>query len=73
VKNDWFTAKLHDGVTGTTATVQSPICSKMAAWTKVTVNVSSFAGHSVTLTLINHDDGNPGDPTYTLVDDVSLS
>jgi len=73
VKNDWFTATLHDGVTGTTATVQTPICSKVAAWTKVTVNVSSFAGHSVTLTLINHDDGNPGDPTYTLVDDVSLS
>jgi uncharacterized membrane protein len=73
VKNDWFTATLHDGVTGTTATVQSPICSKTATWTKVTVNVSSFAGHSVTLTLTNHDDGHAGDPTYTLVDDVSLS
>jgi hypothetical protein len=34
VKNDWFTATLHDGVTGTTATVQSPICSKIATWTR---------------------------------------
>jgi hypothetical protein len=29
------------------------------------------AGHSVTLTLIDHDDDYPGDPTYTLFDDVA--
>jgi uncharacterized membrane protein len=72
VKNDWFTATLHDGVTDVTSTVQPPICSKMAVWTKVTVNLSSFAGHSITLTFVNHDDGNPSDPTYTLVDDLTL-
>jgi hypothetical protein len=72
VKNDWFTVTLHDGVTGATSTVQSPICSRTETWTKVTANLSAFAGHSVTLTFINHDDGHAGDPTYTLVDDVSL-
>ena len=73
VKNDWFTVTLRDGVTGATSIVQSPVCSKMVVWTKVTANLSSFAGHSVTFTFVNHDDGHPGDPTYTLVDDVALS
>jgi hypothetical protein len=72
VKNDWFTATLLDGVTGATSTVQSPICSKLETWTKVTANLSPFAGHSVTLTFVNHDDGHAGDPTYTLIDDVAL-
>jgi hypothetical protein len=35
--------------------------------------VTSHAGHNVTLTLISKDDNYPGDPTYTLFDDVSLS
>ena len=73
VKNDWFTATLADGVTGALSTVQTPICSKTGTWTKVTFNVSSHAGHSVTLTFVDHDDGVIGNPTYTLVDDVSLS
>ena len=73
VKNDWFTASLHDGVTGTTTTLVSPICTKNGGWTKVTVNLSSHAGNYVTLTLLNHDDGVGGTETYTFVDDVSLS
>jgi uncharacterized membrane protein len=72
VRNDWFTVTMRDGVTGARSTVLSPVCSKMAVWTKVTANLSSFAGHSVTLTFVNHDDGHAGDPTYTLVDDVGL-
>jgi len=31
------------------------------------------AGHSYTLTLIDHDDGYAGDPTYTLYDDLAIS
>ena len=34
---------------------------------------SVTAGHSVTLKLISHDDNYPGDPTYTLYDDVAVS
>ena len=30
-------------------------------------------GHSYTLTLISHDDGYAGDPTYTLYDDVTVT
>ena len=72
VKNDWFTVTLSDNVTGATSTLQVPICSKMSTWTKVTANLSAFAGHSVTVTFVNHDDGHAGDPTYTLIDDLAL-
>jgi len=72
VKNDWFTVTLTDNVTGAASTLQPPICSKMSTWTKVTANLSAFAGHSVTVTFVNHDDGHAGDPTYTLIDDVAL-
>ena len=41
-------------------------------WTKVTVNLSSHEGHYVTVTFINHDDGAPSTPTYTLIDDVAF-
>jgi hypothetical protein len=73
VKNDWFTITLHDGVTGTTSTLQSPVCSKTGGWTKVTANLSSHAGHFVTVTFLNHDDGLLSTPTFTLVDDVTLT
>jgi hypothetical protein len=70
---DWFTVILRDGATGTTTTLLPRVCSTRAAWTHVTANLSSHAGHSVTLTFVNHDDNFAGDPTYTLVDDVSLT
>src|SRR5882672_1112782 len=73
VKNDWFTVTLHDGVTGATSTLQSPVCSKTGGWTKVTANLSSHAGHFVTVTFLNHDDAIPSTPTLTLVDDVTLT
>ena len=72
VKNDWFTVTVTDGVTGAVSTVLAPVCPK-SGWTKVTVNLSSHSGHFVTVTFVNHDDGNPPDPSYTLVDDVSFT
>jgi galactose oxidase-like protein len=73
VTYDWFTVTLHDNATGKTTTLQPRVCSNKTSWTHVTTNLSSNAGHSVTLTFENHDDNFPGDPTYTLVDDVSLT
>jgi len=72
VRNDWFTATVKDGVTGSVSTVLSPVCPK-SGWTKVTVNLSPYAGDYVTVTFVNHDDGNPSNASYTLVDDVALS
>jgi hypothetical protein len=73
VKNDWFTATLQDGVTGTISVLQAPVCSKAGDWTKVVANLSAHAGHFVTVTFLNHDDGVALTPTFTLVDDVALT
>jgi hypothetical protein len=73
VKNDWFTATLQDGVTGAVTTVLSPVCSKQGSWTKVTVNLSSHAGHYLTLTFQNHDNLVGGTESFALVDDVALA
>lgn len=73
VKNDWFTVTLQDGVTGGVSTLQSPICSNTGGWTKVTANMSSHAGHFVTLTFLEHDDGTGSTESWTVVDDVALT
>jgi len=73
VTYDWATATLKDNVTGTTSTVLAKTCTTTAAWTQVSANVASSAGHSVTLTLTNHDDNYAGDATYTYFDDVAVS
>ncbi len=68
---DWATATLKDNTTGTTTTVLAPTCNPDATWTQVSVAV--IAGHSYTLTLVNHDDNYFADPTYTEFDDVALN
>jgi hypothetical protein len=70
VTYDWATATLQDNVTSTVVTLLPPTCTNSGLWVQVTTDVSAMAGHSVTLTLSNHDDGYATDPTYTLYDDV---
>ena len=70
---DWATATLKDNVTGTTATLLAKTCTATAVWTQVTYGAASNAGHSVTLTLANHDDNYAGDATYTYFDDVQVT
>jgi hypothetical protein len=55
----------------TLATVMN-VCSNSGAWTQVSFNMSAYAGQTVVLWFNDHDDGYPGDPTYFLLDDVSL-
>jgi hypothetical protein len=68
---DWFTVTLRDDTTGTTATPVPKICTINNSYVQVTADL--VAGHSYTLTLLNHDDGATGDATRTFVDDVVLS
>jgi hypothetical protein len=71
VRYDWAQATLTDHTTGTTTTVLPKTCTNSGAWVQAT---SALVGdHSYTLTLISHDDGYPGDPTYVLYDDVTLT
>ena len=68
---DWATATLKDNTTGTTTTILAKTCTNTATW--VQASAAATGGHSVTLTLSNHDDNNAGDPTYTLYDDVAIT
>jgi len=47
-------------------------CSNSGVWTHVARDLSAFSGQSVVLWFNNHDDNVAADPTYTLVDDVSV-
>jgi len=73
VTYDWATATVKDNVTGTTTTLLGKTCTTTPAWTQVTWNASASAGHSVTVTLSNHDDNYAGDATYTYYDDVAIA
>jgi hypothetical protein len=67
---DWASATLKDNTTGVTTNPLAKTCITNA-WTQV--NAPATAGHSVTLTLLSHDDNYPGDPTYTLYDSVAVT
>src|SRR5207245_2369103 len=56
----------------TLATVLN-VCSNSGAWTQATFNMSAYAGQTIVLWFNDHDDGYPTDPTYFLLDDVSLT
>ena len=73
VTYDWATATVKDNVTGTTTTVLAKTCTTTPVWAQVTWNAAASAGHSVTLTLSNHDDNYAGDATYTYFDDVTVT
>jgi hypothetical protein len=73
VTYDWATATLKDNVTGTTTTLLAKTCTNTGSWVQVNYAASTQAGHSVTLTLANHDDNYAGDPTYTDYDDVAVT
>jgi hypothetical protein len=68
---DWATATLKDNTTGTTVTVLSRTCTLGAGWKQVTATIT--AAHSYTITLVSHDENNPGDATYTAYDDIALN
>jgi hypothetical protein len=70
VTYDWATATLKDNTTGTISTLLAKTCTNTGAWVQVSASVAG--GHSLTLTLANHDDNYAGDPTYTLYDDVTV-
>src|SRR5438477_2289522 len=72
VTYDWATASLTDNTAGTTTTLLGKTCSNSGAWVQSSA-ASLVGGHSYTLTLLSHDDNYPGDPTYTLFDDVALA
>jgi len=71
VSFDWTQATLTDLTAGTGASVLRPTCAARSGWTTASTPVT--AGHRYSLVLVNHDDGFPGDPTFTYFDDISVS
>ena len=70
VSYDWATATLRDSTTGTTSTLLPHVCANNSGWTAISASLTG--GDTYTLTLVSHDDGFAGDPTYTLFDDVAI-
>ena len=48
------------------------VCSNSGIWTKKTFSMAAYAGQTVVLYFNVHDDNWPTDPTYMLLDDVSV-
>jgi hypothetical protein len=69
---DWATATLTDNTAGTTVTMLPNTCTNTNTWVQASTSVTAMRGHSVTLTLVDHDDNYAGDATYTDFDDVTL-
>jgi hypothetical protein len=70
VAYDWATASLTDNTSSGTVT-SCRISARPTRGKQVTASLVPL--HNYTLTLASHDDNYPGDPTYTLFDDVVLS
>jgi serine protease len=68
---DQIQLQIRNTAGATLATVLN-VCSNSGAWTQATLNMSSYAGQTVVLWFNDHDDGYAGDPTYFLLDDVSV-
>lgn len=73
VRYDWATATLTDAATGAVTTLLPRVCTDSGQYAQVSADVSAMAGHQVTLTLVNHDDGWAGDATFTYFDDVTVN
>jgi hypothetical protein len=49
------------------------ICSDAAVWKNTTVDLTGYAGQEIVVYYGDHDDDGPDDPTYMLIDDVSVT
>jgi hypothetical protein len=72
VTYDQIQAQVRNTSGATLATLLN-VCPTSTAWTQVTFDTTAYAGQTVVLWFNDHDDGYAGDPTYFLLDDVSLS
>jgi hypothetical protein len=57
---------------GTTLATVMNVCSNSGVWTQRTFDMASYAGQTVVLWFNVHDDNWPTDPSYMLVDDISI-
>ena len=58
---------------GATLATALNVCAGSNTWSQVVFDMTPYAGQTVVLWFNDHDDGYPSDPTYFLLDDVSLT
>jgi hypothetical protein len=68
---DQITMQIRTTGGSTLATVLQ-VCQNLDSFQPVDVDMSAYAGKTVVLFFKNHDDGRSGQPTYFVLDDVSL-
>jgi hypothetical protein len=73
VAHDQIQAQVRDAAGTTTLATMLNVCPAKTAWKRVTLSTSAYAGQTVQLWFNDHDDGNAADPTYFLLDDVSIN
>ncbi|HEX8702354.1 MAG TPA: hypothetical protein VF815_26205, partial [Myxococcaceae bacterium] len=70
VPADYAAVRITDHATGLTTALSDPLPAG-AGWQRLAHDLTGYAGHSVTLTFVNHEEGTGG-ATSTAFDDVSL-
>src|SRR5205823_1196691 len=68
---DWQDAYVTNAAGTVLATIMH-VCQNTQAWTNVIYNMAAFAGQTVRIKFLVHQDGY-GDDTYMYVDDASLA
>jgi serine protease len=72
IQYDQIQMQIRSTSGATLATVMN-VCSNSGAWTQMAYDMSAYAGQTVVLWFNDHDDGYASDPTYFLLDDVTLT
>ena len=72
VDYDWATVAVKDTAGNVLASALPHTCTNSNTWVQHTADLSALSGQTVVLSFENHDDGYPGDPTYTLYDDIAV-
>jgi hypothetical protein len=68
---DWQVASLQSTGGSTLATLLD-VCDQSQVWTQVTADLTPYAGQTIVLNFLDHDDGTIL-PTYYLLDDVTVT
>jgi hypothetical protein len=73
VTYDWARMQVLNTAGAVLVTPLAKTCVTNGAFVQVTANLSAYAGMSVQLLFTSHDDNYPGDPSYTLFDDIAVA
>lgn len=71
--NDQQKALIMDSTGATTLATIFNVCGSGAGWTQTTFDLTPFAGKTIRIEFVSHDDGGAGNGSYFFVDDVVVN